>query len=58
MLRSTVDAEKRDAMARSLPIQRLGEPEEVPHLAPFLVSNQSKFITGSVQMIDGGQSAA
>lgn len=58
MLRSTVDAEKRDAMARSLPIQRLGGAEEVAHLASFLVSDRSKFITGSVQMIDGGQTAA
>lgn len=58
MLRSPVDAEKRDTMTRSLPIQRLGGPEEVAHLASFLVSDRSKFITGSVQMIDGGQSAA
>ena len=45
-------------MARSLPIQRLGGAEEVAHLASFLVSDRSKFITGSVQMIDGGQTAA
>jgi 2-keto-3-deoxy-L-fuconate dehydrogenase len=45
-------------MARSLPIQRLGGAEEVAYLASFLVSDRSKFITGSVQMIDGGQTAA
>jgi len=36
------------------PLQRLGQPEEVAELVLFLASDKAKFITGSLQVIDGG----
>jgi len=36
------------------PMGRLGRPEEVAHLAVYLASDESKFTTGSVHIIDGG----
>lgn len=39
------------------PLNRLGQPEEVASLVSFLVSDQAKFITGSLQVIDGGYTA-
>lgn len=36
------------------PLQRLGKPEEVAEFALFLASDKAKFITGSLQLIDGG----
>lgn len=39
---------------RSQPLNRLGQPEEVAELALFLASDKAKFITGSLQVIDGG----
>ena len=36
------------------PLGRLGQPEEVAELVLFLASEKSKFITGSLQVIDGG----
>jgi hypothetical protein len=39
------------------PLQRLGQPEEVAELVLFLASNKAKFITGSLQVIDGGYTA-
>ena len=36
------------------PLGRLGQPEEVAELVLFLASDKSKFITGSLQVIDGG----
>jgi len=36
------------------PLNRLGQPEEVAELVLFLASNKAKFITGSLQVIDGG----
>jgi NAD(P)-dependent dehydrogenase (short-subunit alcohol dehydrogenase family) len=39
------------------PLKRLGQPEEVAELVFFLASNKAKFITGSLQVIDGGYTA-
>lgn len=36
------------------PIQRKGRPEEVAQLIAWLMSDASTFITGTVQVIDGG----
>lgn len=39
------------------PLGRLGQPEEVAELVAFLASDQARFITGSLQVIDGGYTA-
>ncbi|WP_448211382.1 SDR family NAD(P)-dependent oxidoreductase [Colwellia sp. MEBiC06753] len=39
------------------PIGRLGQPKEVADFAYFLTSDQASFITGSLQVIDGGYTA-
>ena len=43
--------------AKLQPLGRLGQPEEVAELALFLASDKAKFITGSLQVIDGGYTA-
>ena len=39
------------------PLNRLGQPEEVAELVFFLASDNATFITGSLQVIDGGYTA-
>jgi len=39
------------------PLNRLGQPTEVAELVLFLASDKAKFITGSLQVIDGGYTA-
>ena len=39
------------------PLGRLGQPDEVAQLCYFLASEHAEFITGSLQVIDGGYTA-
>ncbi|WP_206484528.1 SDR family oxidoreductase [Thalassotalea sp. G2M2-11] len=43
--------------AAQQPLNRLGQPEEVAELVLFLASDKATFITGSLQVIDGGYTA-
>ena len=45
-----------EVLART-PMKRLGEPNDVAHTALFLASDQSKFCTGGVFVVDGGYRA-
>jgi NAD(P)-dependent dehydrogenase (short-subunit alcohol dehydrogenase family) len=38
----------------ALPLGRIGEPEDVAHLAVFLAGDASSWITGQTIVIDGG----
>ncbi len=42
-----------DFIARQ-PMGRLGTPDEIAALATYLASDESAFITGTAQLIDGG----
>jgi len=44
---------RRDFIARQ-PMGRLGTPEEIASLAVYLGSDETEYITGTVQVIDGG----
>jgi NAD(P)-dependent dehydrogenase (short-subunit alcohol dehydrogenase family) len=44
----------RDAGIARVPLRRLGSPDEVARLVRWLFSDESSYITGSVQVIDGG----
>lgn len=40
--------------AKSIPLKRLGKPEDVANLAAFLAGSASDYITGEVIRVDGG----
>ena len=44
-------------LAKQIPMGRLAEPEDVANAALFLASNESRMITGSQIVIDGGVTA-
>ena len=46
--------EARDLMRQRQPLGRLGEPEEIAKAALYLGSDESKFVTGTTLVIDGG----
>jgi NAD(P)-dependent dehydrogenase (short-subunit alcohol dehydrogenase family) len=50
--------EIREVLTRRVPLGRIGQPEELGPLVIYLASDASDFMTGSVLVIDGGQTAA
>ena len=44
-----------EQITRMIPFRRIGEPSEVGDLAVFFASEESKYITGQVLSINGGQ---
>lgn len=44
-------------MESGIPLGRYAQPEEIADLVVFLSSDESKFITGTVQVIAGGMGA-
>ncbi len=52
------EAEERKAILRQrTALGRIGEPEEVAAAASFLIGDDSRFITGTMLLVDGGASA-
>ena len=45
---------KQSVIVDKIPFQRLGEPEELKGIAVWLMSDASKFVTGTTISIDGG----
>lgn len=51
-------AEKyKNAVLRTTPMARYGQPEEVANMMLFLASDESSYCTGGVYMVDGGKTA-
>ena len=48
--------EKREASRKRHPLGRYGEPEDMAHMAMFLLSENSSWMTGQVLHVDGGLS--
>ena len=49
----TAEARKEFA-AREIPLGDFGEPQDIANMAAFLVSPRAKYITGTVNIVDGG----
>ena len=49
------DPSKYAAFIKQVPLGRIGRPEELHHIIVWLASDASAFVTGSVIVIDGGQ---
>jgi len=53
-MNADLPAERKEELAAATPLRRLGTAEEVASLVRFLVSDASRFITGTMIRVDGG----
>ena len=49
-----LDETSKDNLIKSIPLQRLGQPQEIADLVCFLASNKAAYITGQTLNVDGG----
>ena len=45
-------------LVRGIPMKRLGEPEDIGHMAVYLASDEASYVTGAEFRVDGGITAA
>jgi acetoacetyl-CoA reductase len=50
-----VPEDVREKIIAQIPVNRLGEPEEIARCVTFLADDQAGFITGSTLSANGGQ---
>jgi len=55
--RFTGTDERKAALAATVPLQRVGRPEEIAQTIMFLASDKASFITGASYLVDGGKTA-
>jgi len=53
--RAKAEAAKKE-LEKTIPLRRYAIPDEIADLVLFMASDESKFITGTTQVIDGGLS--
>ena len=55
--RFTGTDERKAGLAATVPLKRVGRPEEIAQTIVFLSSDKASFITGALYAVDGGKSA-
>jgi len=53
----SITPEQAKAIAEATPLGRVGEPNDIAYGALYLISDESKFVTGAELIIDGGWAA-
>jgi NAD(P)-dependent dehydrogenase (short-subunit alcohol dehydrogenase family) len=55
--RFTGSAERKSGLIASVPLGRIGQPEEIARAIVFVASDEASFVTGQVLSADGGKTA-
>jgi NAD(P)-dependent dehydrogenase (short-subunit alcohol dehydrogenase family) len=57
LIRFTGTEERKAGLAATVPLKRVGRPEEIAQTIVFLASKKASFITGASYLVDGGKTA-
>jgi meso-butanediol dehydrogenase/(S,S)-butanediol dehydrogenase/diacetyl reductase len=57
LTRFTGNDERKAGLVSSVPLKRMGRPEEIAQMIVFLASDKASFSTGATFAADGGKSA-
>jgi len=55
--RFTVTDERKAGLVSTVPLKRVGRPEEIAQTIAFIASDKASFITGASYLVDGGKTA-
>jgi 3-oxoacyl-[acyl-carrier protein] reductase len=56
--RSPVGSKREAQLLRSIPLNRVGTPDEIAHAITFLLDEEAGYVTGQIIRVDGGGSVA
>jgi 3-oxoacyl-[acyl-carrier protein] reductase len=49
--------EERERFAKTVPLGRMSEPQDIANAAVFLASDEASFVSGTMLPVDGGRLA-
>jgi NAD(P)-dependent dehydrogenase (short-subunit alcohol dehydrogenase family) len=55
--RFTGTEERKGGLVSTVPLKRVGRPEEIAQTIAFIASDKASFITGASYLVDGGKTA-